>query len=38
MEYSGNGITGDEMIQNLSLIYHSIPVFQSSIIPELSQK
>jgi len=33
-----NQITGDEMIQNLFLIYHSIPVFQSSIIPELSQK
>jgi uncharacterized membrane protein YpjA len=31
MEYLGDGITGDEMNQNLFLIYHSIPVFHYSL-------
>jgi hypothetical protein len=33
MEYSGDGITGDEMNQNLFLIYHNISVFHYSTIP-----
>jgi len=31
MEYLGDGISGDEMNQNIFLIYHSIPVFHYSL-------
>jgi uncharacterized membrane protein YpjA len=31
MEYSGDGITGDEMKQNLFLIHHNIPFFHYSL-------